>query len=189
MKNMKTILLLFLVMMVVGQDQRVDVCIEESKKEYTYSVQSDTPNTTFYWYVDGVYHFGQTLTINWETYSPGVHEIVVYGKTEGCLSDPLRYNVYVGECSSIYVPNAFTPNGDGKNDAFCPLSICTFQHYEFLIFNRWGQLIFKTTNQFNKWNGKFKDADCPSGVYIYLITYKFPSQPKKSIRSSITLLR
>jgi gliding motility-associated-like protein len=89
----------------------------------------------------------------------------------------------------LFVPKAFTPNGDGINDKFCPLTICSFQHYELLIFNRWGELIFKTSNQTNKWDGKYKGSDCSAGVYIYTITYKFLSQQTKNAYGSITLLR
>ncbi|MCX6324126.1 MAG: gliding motility-associated C-terminal domain-containing protein, partial [Sphingobacteriales bacterium] len=89
----------------------------------------------------------------------------------------------------LFVPKAFTPNGDGINDKFCPLTICSFQHYELLIFNRWGELIFKTSNQTNKWDGKYKGSDCSAGVYIYTITYKFLSQQAKNAYGSITLLR
>jgi gliding motility-associated-like protein len=190
MKNIKTILLLFLVMMVVGQDQRVDVCIEESKKEYTYSVNSDTPNTTFYWYVDGVYHFGQTLTINWETYSPGVHEIAVYGKTEGCLSDPLRYKVYVGECSSIYVPNAFTPNADGTNDTWFPVGV-GWESIEVLVFDRWGVLVFRSVDPKGQWIGNFRGGDyyVQNDVYEYKVTWKGIDHEPEIIFGHVTVVR
>ena len=89
----------------------------------------------------------------------------------------------------LFVPKAFTPNGDGINDKFCPLTKCSFQHYELLIFNKWGELIFKTSNQTNKWDGKYKGSDCSAGVYIYTITYKFLSQQTKNAYGSITLLR
>ena len=115
--------------------------------------------------------------------------------TNACGIDTIFKTLTIRDCDSItevcrlYVPHAFTPNGDDKNDAFCPLSICTFQHYEFLIFNRWGQLIFKTTNQTDKWDGKYKGSDCPVGVYVYLVTYKFPSELAKNANGTITLLR
>jgi gliding motility-associated-like protein len=75
------------------------------------------------------------------------------------------------------------------NDKFYPLTNCTFEQYEFLIYNRWGELFFKTSNQTNKWDGKYKGSDCSSGLYFYKITYKFPSQQTKDAYGSITLLR
>jgi gliding motility-associated-like protein len=104
--------------------------------------------------------------------------IVEVNENDSCLDD-----------CELYTPKSFTPNGDGINEKFCPLTICTFEQYEFLIFNRWGELIFKTSNQTDKWDGKFRGSDCPVGVYVYLITYKFPSEQVKNTYGTITLLR
>jgi gliding motility-associated-like protein len=89
----------------------------------------------------------------------------------------------------LSTPNAFTPDGDGINDKFCPLTNCTLEDYEFSIYNRWGELIFKTSNQTDKWDGKFKGSACSVGVYVYAISYKFPSQQTKNAYGNITLLR
>ena len=112
-----------------------------------------------------------------------------------CGIDTLFKTLTIIKCDStsepcqLYVPNAFTPNNDGINDKFYPLTGCSFEHYEFLIYNKWGELIFKTTNQTDKWDGKFKGEDCSSDVYVYLITYKFPFQQTKNAYGTITLLR
>lgn len=112
-----------------------------------------------------------------------------------CGIDTIFKTLTITNCDSViyvcelYTPNAFTPNGDGINDKFYPLTICTFEHYECLIFNRWGELIFKTSNQTDKWDGKYKGSDCSVGVYVYLITYKFPTQQTKNAYGTITLLR
>ena len=87
------------------------------------------------------------------------------------------------------MPNAFTPNGDGTNNKFYPITKCETEHYKFVIYNRWGGLIFKTSNQFEKWDGKYKDTDCSSGVYIYILTYKFADQQTINLRGTFTLLR
>ena len=115
--------------------------------------------------------------------------------TNACGIDSLFKTLTIVKCDStteicnLAIPNAFSPNGDWINDKFYPLTICPFEHFEFSIFNRWGELIFKTTNQTDKWDGKYKGSDCSSGVYVYKITYKFPSQQKKIAFGSITLLR
>jgi hypothetical protein len=75
-----------------------------------------------------------------------------------CGADTIYKTISVVNCSSIvgdcqvFIPNTFTPNADGLNDKFYPLTNCSFEYYECLVFNRWGQLVFKTSNQFNKWN-------------------------------------
>jgi gliding motility-associated-like protein len=112
-----------------------------------------------------------------------------------CGIDTIFKNLTVVKCDSavadcqLFVPSAFTPNNDGKNDNFNSQTICPTEQFECLIYNRWGELIFKTTKQTDKWDGKYKGADCSAGVYIYLIKYKFPSQPIKKDYGSITLIR
>jgi gliding motility-associated-like protein len=94
----------------------------------------------------------------------------------------------VAECQ-LFVPSAFTPNNDGKNDKFNPQTICPTEQFECLIYSRWGELIFKTSKQTDKWDGKYKGADCATGVYVYFVKYKFSRQPIKKDYGSITLLR
>ena len=69
----------------------------------------------------------------------------------------------------IHIPNSFTPNGDGINDIFrIPPSI-TFTLQYFLIFDRYGNEVFKTTDINKGWNGTYKGAKQPNGTYTYLI--------------------
>lgn len=69
--------------------------------------------------------------------------------------------------ADIFVPSAFTPNGDGKNDALKPLTVGITKLTYFSIYNRWGQLLF-TTNQIGKaWDGTFRGVAQPSGTYVY----------------------
>jgi gliding motility-associated-like protein len=92
------------------------------------------------------------------------------------------------ECD-VYIPNALTPNNDGINDYFSPSTICSFEMFEFSIFNRWGNEIYKTSNQLDKWDGKYKDSYCSDDVYFYLISYKSPSKPTKIASGKVSLLR
>jgi gliding motility-associated-like protein len=87
------------------------------------------------------------------------------------------------------IPNTFSPNNDEINDEFKPIINCELEKYEFLIFNRWGQLIFKTNNQNDRWDGKYKSVECPMGVYMYLVNYKFYSQESKNCYGDVLLLK
>jgi gliding motility-associated-like protein len=112
-----------------------------------------------------------------------------------CGSDTIYKSITIKKCvpSSIdcrvTFPNAFTPNGDGINDSFAPITNCTFEQYECLIFNRWGELIYISNNQYDKWDGKYKGTDCPAGVYWYLIKYNSTKQQEKNESGDITLFR
>jgi gliding motility-associated-like protein len=89
----------------------------------------------------------------------------------------------------MFIPTAFTPNGDGVNDNFRPKANCKTEKYELMIYNRWGQVVFNTRNQYNFWDGKLLNKDASVGSYIYMLKYKFPSQDFKKANGSILLIR
>lgn len=67
----------------------------------------------------------------------------------------------------LYFPTGFTPNGDGRNDVFRMLNANNVQQYELRIFNRWGQIVFQTTDVRKGWDGRFNGKPVDSGVYIW----------------------
>lgn len=82
-----------------------------------------------------------------------------------------------------YFPNCFSPNNDGKNDFFFIVGngLCDYTHYA--IYSRWGQLIYKSTTLFEKWNGKKDGEELPEGVYVIILEGKSP------LVSFVTILR
>lgn len=75
------------------------------------------------------------------------------------------------ECSELWMPNAFTPDGDGINDIFYVKGV-NINQIEMYIYNIWGELIFES-NEINKgWDGTYKGKACKQGVYIYMIKLK-----------------
>ncbi|MCC7224166.1 MAG: gliding motility-associated C-terminal domain-containing protein [Chitinophagales bacterium] len=91
---------------------------------------------------------------------------------------------------TVLVPSAFTPNGDGINDELIPIGT-PIVNMQFRIFNRWGQMVFESTEIGKGWTGKFKDTDQETGVYIYTLTYSNTDNPAESIsqRGNVSLLR
>lgn len=82
---------------------------------------------------------------------------------------PLSNIVCVDNCPSYVLPNAFTPNGDGQNERFVPISSCFIERVEFKVFNRWGQLVFQTTDPQINWDGNnLNGQPLPSGPYQYV---------------------
>ncbi len=76
--------------------------------------------------------------------------------------------ICVDNCPSYNLPNAFTPNGDGQNDIFKPYPFCFIAEVEFLVFNRWGQKVFETSDPNLNWNGQnLNGQDVPEGTYYY----------------------
>ena len=87
-------------------------------------------------------------------------------------TDSTFINVYEG-AGSIWLPNAFTPGTDELNNTFKPVSdIKNFNHYNFLVFDRWGQKLYETTNPEVGWNGFFQNKLCENGVYIWSLNVK-----------------
>lgn len=70
---------------------------------------------------------------------------------------------------SIYIPNSFTPNGDGMNDTFGAYGEAV-KEFSMQVFNRWGQLIFETSNYKQQWDGTYEGVKAPQGTYVYRVT-------------------
>ncbi len=89
------------------------------------------------------------------------------------------------------IPDAFTPNGDGLNDNFRILGVEpeNITKFNFQIYNRWGQLIFYTTNILDTWDGTYKGGKCPPGVYVWVIYYEDNKKQKVSNKGTVTLVR
>ena len=109
----------------------------------------------------------------------------------GYASDSIY--VTVEECDQkIYVPNAFTPNGDGENDLFFPKGFSIdWNTFEMFIYDRWGELIYLTNDVNNGWDGKHKDSNelCQLGVYAWLIIVKDIYGNDIKLTGTVTLLR
>jgi gliding motility-associated-like protein len=94
------------------------------------------------------------------------------------------------ECNcQLYIPTAFSPNKDGKNETFEINNSCEFIRYNFRVFNRWGEKIFETNNPLNSWDGRYNENDCPEGIYAYTIQYLHNKQDLINKSGIITLLR
>ncbi|MDG1428571.1 MAG: gliding motility-associated C-terminal domain-containing protein, partial [Crocinitomicaceae bacterium] len=93
----------------------------------------------------------------------------------------------------LYVPNSFTPNGDGKNDVFTPkVRGADPGDYIFRIYNRWGEQVFETNQIGEGWDGSFNEAasDVQSGMYVWIIIMKRNENASKIQRSGhVNLLR
>ncbi|MBL0045549.1 MAG: gliding motility-associated C-terminal domain-containing protein [Flavobacteriales bacterium] len=90
--------------------------------------------------------------------------------SENCM-DTICTDVFVPAGAGLFVPNAFTPDGDGMNDVFTPyVAGISADSYQLLIFDRWGQSLFSTTRIGDGWNGTFGDGSLtPEGVYVWRI--------------------
>ena len=85
----------------------------------------------------------------------------------GCsATDSVKIRIY-NLPADIYVPTAFSPNGDGLNDIFKPKSLGMQVLYSFRVYNRWGQLLFETSDTEKGWDGNFNGVQQPPGNYVW----------------------
>ncbi len=115
----------------------------------------------------------------------------------GCIiSETIFIAVDPLEDLNIYLPNIISPNGDGKNDVFFPMTEAGISNtiLEMSIFDRWGNRIFQNENfSFNDisqgWNGKFKNNSLDPGVYVFLIKVLRPNETIQLLTGDLTLLK
>ncbi len=105
--------------------------------------------------------------------------------TNGCL---ITNSVTIYFDPLLYVPNAFTPNGDGMNDFFGAKG-GNFKTFELLIFNRWGELIFEGDHIDDWWDGRYKGEKVQDGVYVWKIRYEDLNGNIEVIYGHVTSLR
>ena len=88
----------------------------------------------------------------------------------------------------LFIPDAFTPNGDGLNDIFKPSTI-GLKEYDFEIYNRWGENIYSSNGPEAGWNGSFKGNSAPQGVYVYLLKVVDIKGNSRTYNGKVVLIR
>jgi gliding motility-associated-like protein len=144
------------------------------------------------WYSFGDTTIGQTLSITWD--QDGIFQFQVVRWDNGCVSNPQNFVVTLELCPNeiFYIPNAFTPNGDERNNTFKPIitSGVDIFNYSFYIYNRWGQVIWESYNPNTGWDGTFNTIMCQDGVYTWKLKFKSPKTDEiKEFMGSLTLIR
>jgi len=110
----------------------------------------------------------------------------------GCSKDTsvaLAENIPIGGCSDIFIPNAFTPNNDGKNDLYTISLPTSFKNITLQIFGRWGNVVCQGKGNHITWDGSFKGVQQPTGIYVYNLTFSDLSGTQKMLKGTITLIR
>jgi gliding motility-associated-like protein len=151
-------------------------------------INNSTGGNKHVWYLPASLY---DTTFNWNHAFalPGNYWVKLFAidTLTGCMdSDIVNLEVWLHE--NLYVPNAFSPNADGKNDFFS-IGLENITEFEVLIVNRWGQIVYQSTNPNFAWDGSFEGAPCQEDAYVYLVTAKGYHGKTFSIKGSVTLIR
>lgn len=132
----------------------------------------------------------------YEIPTTGNNKFVQYVTASNGCKDTLERTVYVKPEYFVWVPNAFTTNGDGLNEEFKVYYSWAIEDFNFYIFDRWGQELFHGTGDGRQvtWDGRTKNGDLqPIGVYVYMYTYNKPvrGDMKEPVREmgTVTIIR
>lgn len=113
--------------------------------------------------------------------------IAVCKSIDGCI-DTVRAKINVTPLTDVFIPSAFTPNGDGKNDIFRVIAHAV-KSAEFRVYNRWGQLVFNTNDIYKGWDGNVGKAAQPSDVYVYTLRMEKADGTIVNRKGTVTLIR
>jgi len=119
---------------------------------------------------------------------PGSYPVAMVVKNTWGCADTIIKVVVVEEDFGFFVPNAFTPNGDDVNEVFVPVSRGV-KGYSMVIFNRWGQKLFETSNPGSGWDGTFKGRPCTEDVYTWKIDARSSRDRQKNLSGTVLLYR
>ena len=132
---------------------------------------------------------GDTLPVQTVT-KPGLYRVTALSAELACEREALA-EIHQYCPPSLYVPNAFTPNGDQLNDTFLPV-VSDVTTYRCSVFNAWGEEVFHSETLGESWNGHYKNRECPEGIYVWRIEWagRYKGRIYQEERTGhITLLR
>ena len=159
--------------------------------------------------LDKIINFGENVTLD-ASHSPGVFSWIPHSSLNcftcvNSVAQPSNTTLYIASLTdaygcivydtvrisldgALYVPNSFSPNSDLKNDVF-KVSAEDILTFEILIFNRWGELIYESTNINEGWDGTYKGVDSQIGTYIWKLKYSDINTKDKEVIGHVSLIR
>ncbi|MEL6986748.1 MAG: gliding motility-associated C-terminal domain-containing protein, partial [Bacteroidota bacterium] len=122
-------------------------------------------NGLSYTWSDGSTESSRSIT------DPGNYSVIV--ETEDCITYTGEITINQLDCApcNVFLPNVFSPNGDLINDEFKAEVDCNLSNFNLIVFDRWGNKIFETTDPQIGWNGDFNNKEVGIGVYVYVLSY------------------
>jgi len=120
---------------------------------------------------DGSVYYDETALVH-QYADTGTYEVVHIALNALGCGDTIVETLRVDPEVVLFVPTAFTPNGDGVNDRLFAAAM-GFRTFEFVVFDRWGKVVFQTADPESGWDGSFQNAgsEAPAGMYTYVVNF------------------
>ncbi len=128
----------------------------------------------YYWdFGDGTEFIGESTIHTYPAYANNYIVTMVAESDKGC-KDSSSTVVSITDYSTVYFPNAFTPDGDGINDVWKPKGAAIdLSYYTLMVYDRWGEIVWESTDYYEGWNGTLKNGKpATNGVYFYVLNYQ-----------------
>jgi gliding motility-associated-like protein len=116
------------------------------------------------------------------------YQVNVYNEANCVDSAYVSVKIYKTN-PQVFVPTAFTPDGDGRNDMFRPIAVGISRIEYFRVYNRWGQLVFNTTINGKGWDGKIGGKEQSSGTFVWLVKGVDYTGKSFFAKGTVTLIR
>lgn len=143
------------------------------------------PTATFSRYLWSTGGTAPQLTVS----SAGLYWLEVTDGNQCVGRDSLVISLKNDCISGFHVPTAFTPDRDGKNDVFRPLIFGAVKQYQFAVYNRWGEVVFRSSEVGKGWDGKFVGKPQDTNVYIWTCVYQLEGGRVQSEKGTVVLVR
>ncbi len=108
---------------------------------------------------------------------------------KGCVGKDTITVLQKSCMQGVYIPNAFSPNRDGINDLFMPRVFGPVSQYKFTVLNRWGEIVFQSSEPGKGWDGTQKGIPQDPGIFVWSCTYQIPGQEVQQQKGHVTLVR
>jgi gliding motility-associated-like protein len=153
------------------------------------SIQLNSNSESIMWIWDPITYLDDPLAQ--DPYSKPLKDITytLLGINQYGCRDTAQVTIKVQYNSKSGMPNAFSPNGDGLNDVFKVQNIRFDKMTEFKIFNRYGQIVFETSNPEKGWDGNFNDQPAAVDTYYYIVKLVLPNGEQKIFKGDVVLIR
>ncbi|MBL7945258.1 MAG: gliding motility-associated C-terminal domain-containing protein [Flavobacteriales bacterium] len=155
---------------------------------------TSTGSDHYFWNVADLFSTTDLNTVfTFDNKEPDMYEVCLTAYNYNECSDTICQTVVIDDVLFTYIPNAFTPDGDDVNDVWWPsANIPVRTNYELLVFDRWGQVVFNTTDPYMPWEGSYQNGGetLKSDVYAFRLLYGIgDTEARKEVVGYVTLMK